>query len=211
MATPQITTTRTLLDALDQRGDDEDARRVFDADVWSQLGSEATILVTDLSGFTKQTKKHGILHFLHVFRRCERACMPIVEEFGGILMKQEADDLITIFEDPLSALKAAIKMQVVTQAQNADLPSEDDHVKMSMGLECGPLLRLTDDAFGDAVNVAFKLGEDIASGGELLIGKKAFTAATEAGFDFSIYSVDGPKTVTAGNVGLEHWALRLKA
>lgn len=211
MVAPAITTTRTLLDALDQRGDDEDARRVFDAEVWAKLGTEATILVTDLSGFTKQTKKHGILHFLHVFRRCERACMPIIAEFGGILMKQEADDLITIFDDPVSAMKAAIKMQVVTQAENRDLPNQDDHVKMSMGLECGPLLRLTDDAFGDAVNVAFKLGEDIASGGEVLIGKTAFEVLTMDEFDFSGYTIEGPRTVTAGNVGLEHWALKLGA
>ncbi len=204
-----ITTTRSLLDALDERGDDIKARTAFDAQVWQALGTDAAILVTDLSGFTKQTKKHGILHFLHVFRRCEQACLPIIEAHGGQLMKQEADDLITIFDGPLPALRAAIEMQEATVALNQTLAQQDDHVRMSMGIECGPLLRLQDDAFGDAVNVAFKLGEDIADPGEVLIGKTAFTAASEGGFDFSKYSVQGPRVVTAGNVGLEHWSLRL--
>lgn len=205
-----ISTTRALLDALDHRGQDAEARAAFDAAVWAARGQKAAILVTDLSGFTKQTKKHGILHFLHVFRRCEQACLPIIEAFGGQLMKQEADDLITIFDDPLSALKAGIEMQQVTQTLNQHLPNPDDHVRMSMGVDYGPLIRLDDDAFGDAVNVAFKLGEDVADAGELLIGKTAFELTSQEGFDWTPYQVQGPRVVTAGNVALEHWSLRLK-
>ena len=89
-----ITDTRSLLDALDHRGDDPESRTAFDEAVWASRGREGAILVTDLSGFTKQTKRHGILHFLQVFRRCEVTCMPILARFGGVLMKQEADDLI---------------------------------------------------------------------------------------------------------------------
>jgi adenylate cyclase len=205
----RITTTRALLDALDQRGDTPEARTAFDEAVWAARGREGAILVTDLSGFTRQTKRHGILHFLHVFRRCEVLCMPILAAYGGTLMKQEADDLIGFFDGPLDALRAAIAMQEGTRVLNAGL-AEDDRVHMCIGLESGPLLRLDDDAYGDPVNVAFKLGEDVAERGEILIGVRAYEAALEAGFDFSRYRLDGPRTAVTGNVGLEHWALTLE-
>lgn len=208
---PRITTTRSLLDALDERPDDLEARRRFDEAIWAERGAEAAILVTDLSGFTKQTKKHGIIHFLHVFRRCEAACMPIIERLGGALMKQEADDLIAIFDGPLPAITAAIRMQEATQAMNSELPHEDDHVKMCIGVESGPLLRLDDDAFGDTVNVAFKLGEDVADAGEVLLGPNAFAAAEASSeIDLAAYTIDGPREVVTGNVPLRHWSLRLK-
>ena len=204
-----ITDTRSLLDALDHRGDDPESRTAFDEAVWASRGREGAILVTDLSGFTKQTKRHGILHFLQVFRRCEVTCMPILDRFGGVLMKQEADDLIGFFEEPLGALQAAIAMQEATLALNAHLP-EDDQVHMCIGVESGPLIKLDDDAYGDPVNVAFKLGEDVADRGEVLIGPNAYRAALDAGFDFSRYHLDGPRNAVTGNVGLEHWALTLE-
>lgn len=206
-----ITTTRSLLDALDARPADLEGRKAFDEAIWAARGAEAAILVTDLSGFTKQTKRHGIVHFLHVFRRCEVACMPIIERFSGTMMKQEADDLIAIFPGPIEAVQAAIQMQVVTQALNRSLPEADDHVRMCIGVESGPLLKLDDDAFGDTVNVAFKLGEDVADPGEILLGPNAYAAAVAAEqIDMSQYVVDGPREVVTGNVGLEHWSLRVE-
>ena len=194
---------------MDQRGDDPEARTAFDEAVWAARGRVGAVLVTDLSGFTKQTKRHGILHFLHVFRRCELICMPILAEHGGTLMKQEADDLIGFFEEPVSALRAAIAIQEATRILNAGL-DEDDRVYVCIGLESGPLIRLDDDAYGDPVNVAFKLGEDVAERGEVLIGPHAYQAAVDAGFDLSRYRIDGPRTAVTGNVGLEHWALTLE-
>lgn len=204
----RITDMASLLEALDRRGDDPVDRQRFDDAIWAARGAEGTILVTDLSGFTKQTKRHGILHFLHVFRRCQTTCLPILEAEGGTLMKQEADDLIGIFDRPEQAARAALGMLRATRALNATL-EEDDRVHMCMGIEHGPLLRLDDDAFGDTVNVAFKLGEDVAERGELLVGPTAYRALTEGGFDLSDVRVAGPRSAETGNVQLEHWAFTL--
>ena len=64
---------------------------------------------------------------------------------------------------------------------------EDDRSYMCIGIEYGSLLRLADDAFGDPVNIAFKLGEDVAEPNEILIGNTAFDRARNTGFDFSKY------------------------
>ncbi len=203
-----ITTTKSLLEALDARGDDPQTRKAFDDQVWAARGIEAAILVTDLSGFTKQTKRHGILHFLQVFRRCDLACQPIIDAFHGWMMKHEADDLIVMFDDAASAVRAAMAMQQTSVKDNHGRP-EDDHWRVSIGVEFGPMIRLDDDAFGDAVNVAFKLGEDIAGPGEILIGPEAYRRAFAAGVAFDGFSTPESRSVEVGAVTLAHHAIRL--
>lgn len=205
----RITTVASLLEALDHRGDDLLSRQTFDQRIWEECGQKGAILVTDLSGFTRLTKKHGILHFLAVFRRCERLCLPVIPQYGGALMKHEADDLIVIFPTAAQAIGAGLEMLRVTAVANQALEL-DDQIGMCIGVESGTLIRLQDDAFGDPVNVAFKLGEDVASRGELLIGPKAWQEATAANFDFRSYRVDGPRKVEAGQVELEHYAVMLR-
>lgn len=202
----KITTTASLLEALDGR--DAEDKAAFDEAIWAARGREAAVLVTDLSGFTRLTKKHGILHFLAVFRRCERACLPVVAEHGGQLMKHEADDLICLFDDAVQAIGAAFAMLRACAAINESL-EPDERVHLCLGVESGRLLRLDDDAFGDPVNVAFKLGEDVAEKGEVLIGPNAYASARDGGFDFTGVTVDGPRVVETGNVPLEHWAATL--
>ena len=203
----RITTTASLVEALDHRSGDASAREAFDRAIWAELGTDAAILVTDLSGFTRLTKTHGILHFLAIFRRCERICMPVIKAHGGCLMKHEADDLICIFPGPLDALHASLDMLRALETANRTL-DPDDHVNLCVGIESGHLLRLEDDAFGDPVNVACKLGEDIAKAGEVLLGPNAYAAARASAFDFSGWIVDGPRSVVTGNVPLEHYSIR---
>ncbi len=38
-----------------------------------------------------------------------------------------------------------------------------------IGIDCGPILRLADDVYGAAVNIASKLGEDLAAKDEILV------------------------------------------
>lgn len=207
--TGRITTVASLLEALDHRGEDATSRQAFDQRVWEERGEKGAILVTDLSGFTRLTKKHGILHFLSVFRRCEKLCLPVIPRFGGSLMKHEADDLIVIFPTAPQAIAAGLEMLRATTLANRTLEL-DDQIGLCIGVESGTLIRLDDDAFGDPVNVAFKLGEDVASRGEMLIGPNAWREALAANFDLRPYRVDGPRQVEAGQVALEHYAVTLK-
>lgn len=206
----QITTADSLLEALDHRPiGNPAARKQFDDEVWAAVGATGAILVTDLSGFTRITKHHGIIHFLSIFRRCQRACLPLIESRGGVLLKQEADDFIAFFPDAPEAVRCALDMLEKTRELNRTL-ADDDRVFMCIGVEYGPLLRLTDDAFGDTVNVAFKLGEDVAESMEILIGKHAYDRINNAGFDLSSCIVSDMKSAVTGNVALAHHSIRLK-
>jgi class 3 adenylate cyclase len=168
---------------LDRRGGDHAARRAFDDAVWADLGTTGTILITDLSGFTRLTQQHGILHFLQMIRRFSLIAKPLFPKHGGVFIRYEADDLVGVFDRPEHAIACALDMMRELRALNGSL-DEHDRIGLSVGLEHGRYLRLEDDVFGDPVNLAYKLGEDVAARDEILIGSAALRGAEEAGFSF---------------------------
>lgn len=204
-----VTTAKSLLEALDHRSTEPAAARAFDEAIWGARGSVGAMLVTDLSGFTRVTKQRGILHFLAIFRRCQLACVPLIAAHGGRLLKQEADDLIAIYPDAREALTSALAMLRATRALNRKL-AEDDRIYMCMGIEYGSLLQLDDDAFGDPVNVAFKLGEDLAEPDEVLVGSTAFERLERSCVELAGAVVSEKRRLVTGNVALEHYSVRLE-
>jgi len=92
-----------------------------------------------------------------------------VAEHGGTLIKNEADNLIAIFERPEPAVRCAVAIQAAHRHWHATVAPAEDRLHVCIGVDYGPFLRLTDDVFGDAVNLAYKLGEDLASRGEILV------------------------------------------
>ncbi len=98
---------------------------------------------------------------------------PIVKSYGGFMIKYEADNCFAVFPDPLSAVNASIAMQHAFTASNL-LTSDDMDIHISCGIDFGKLLVIaSEDCFGDPVNRASKMGEDVAAAGEILITREA--------------------------------------
>jgi class 3 adenylate cyclase len=133
------------------------------------LETTGAVLVCDSSGFTATTRRRGILHFLGLLIRSYELTIPLVTEHGGTLIKNEADNLIAIFERPEQAVRCAVAVQDAHRCWNATAEDEADRFQVCIGVDFGTFLRLSDDVFGDAVNVAYKLGEDLAGRGEILV------------------------------------------
>ncbi|MGZ3478119.1 MAG: adenylate/guanylate cyclase domain-containing protein, partial [Polyangiales bacterium] len=135
-------------------------------EIWEQCGASRAILIVDLSGFTRLTKKHGILHFLTVYRRAVRLAEPILAR--GRSIKREADNLLYSFESAHDAYLAALELVHASAALDATV-DHDARVLPCVGIGFGRILELADDVFGDEVNLAFKLGEDVAVAREILV------------------------------------------
>src|SRR5687767_4360030 len=150
-----------LFQLIERRLDDPSAASAVDEEVWKQCGVERAIFVSDLSGFTRLTRKHGIVHFLAVFRRSSRMAMPVLDARRGRCVKREADNLIYSFERVSDAVAAAQKIVADTIELDPQL-GEDDRVYPCIGIGFGRVIELRDDVFGDEVNIVFKLGEDVA-------------------------------------------------
>src|SRR5688500_2616267 len=150
-----------------------DERKKIEGNLWSVYGAEYAVFVLDMSGFSLLTRKYGIVHYLSMVRRMQMTTEPIVKSYGGFMIKYEADNCFAVFPDPLSAVNAAIAMQHAFRAENL-LTSDDLDIHISCGIDYGKILIVgREDCFGDPVNRASKMGEDLAVAGEILVTKEA--------------------------------------
>jgi len=174
-----------------------------DEAIWARAGAHRAILVLDLSGFTRLTKKHGILHFLRVHRRAVGISLPRVATHGGRCIKLEADNVLATFARVTDAVAAARGILDDADAMNAALP-DDDRVRVCQAIGWGRILELDDDVFGDEVNVTFKLGEDVARRGELLLTEAAWSQAQGEGT-----RLEGEhRAADLGGIAVAHHALQ---
>jgi adenylate cyclase len=150
-----------------------EARKKIEEALWTDYGAEYAVFVLDMSGFSMLTRKYGIVHYLSMVRRMQMTTEPIVKSYGGIMIKYEADNCFALFPDPLSAVNAAIAMQHAFTAENL-LTSDDLDIHISCGIDYGKILIIgREDCFGEPVNRASKIGEDLAAAGEIFVTKEA--------------------------------------
>jgi adenylate cyclase len=175
---------------LDERNREFARAKEIDAKLWHECGTERAVLVTDLTGFTRITKAEGILHFLAMFRQVVCTAEPLFRAHGANFWKMEADDLMASFPEVEQALEVARKLT----------ETDFGEVSVCAGVAWGRILELEDDLFGDAVNVAYKLGEDTAKAGEVLLDENAAQKV--------LHAVDGPLVVETGGLQLPYYVLR---
>jgi adenylate cyclase len=155
---------------------DEKVRRAFERRV--------AILVLDMCGFSRLTARHGIVHFLAMIRQMEEGAGPAVTGNGGRVVKQEADNLFAVFEEPAQALEAALDIFRAFDAMNAVVPEGRD-LHGSIGIGYGDTLVVGDeDLFGNEMNLACKLGEDVAGQAEILLTAAAHAALPKRRYSF---------------------------
>ncbi|HET9908329.1 MAG TPA: adenylate/guanylate cyclase domain-containing protein [Anaerolineales bacterium] len=148
-------------------------RKKVEETLWNDYGAEFAVFVLDMSGFSMLTRKYGIVHYLSMVRRMQLTTEPIVKSYGGRMLKYEADNCFAVFPEPLAAVNSAVAMQHAFKASNL-LTSDDLDIHISCGIDYGKLLIIGhEDCFGDPVNRASKMGEDVAAAGEILVTKEA--------------------------------------
>jgi class 3 adenylate cyclase len=132
------------------------------------------ILALDMVGFSRLTVEYGIIHYLAMIHQMEEAARPAVAGNGGVVIKQEADNLYVIFDDPVSALESALDIFRAFDAVNSVVPPDRD-IFGSIGIGYGATLVIgEEDIFGSEVNFACKLGEDLAGKTEILLTQSAY-------------------------------------
>jgi adenylate cyclase len=145
-------------------------RAAIEAQIWEAFGVEQAVLVLDMSQFSLSVRRDGILAYLGHIRRMQQHVAPVVEEHGGRVVKFVADNLFATFASVEAAVRSAVAMNGVVAASRAGFG-------IAIGIDYGRFLLLPEgDAWGDAINVACKLGEDLARPGEVLLTQAARAA-----------------------------------
>lgn len=181
-----------------------DAAKAIETQIWAKYGCDRAVLVLDMSGFSRLTRRFGIVHYLAMVRRMQQTSGPLVLQHGGEIVKFEADNLFATFADTLAAVQCARTICQAFRRNNA-VTADDKDVRVSIGIAWGRILVVAHhDYFGDAVNVACKLGEDLAEPEEILMDDAARQRLPE--------QIEGvrldPLDLTISGLSLHAWGVR---
>ena len=169
-----------ILEAMIERPEEHEA---LAARIEAEFGEDRAVLSLDMSGFSRTTQLRGITAFLLMIHQMKLLARPAIEAAGGILVKSEADNLHCLFPDVAEAVAAARQIMNRLDTVNLLLP-EDRRLYASIGIGYGRILNVDEeDMFGDEVNLASKLGEDIAQQGMILLTAAARARADAAGIE----------------------------
>jgi class 3 adenylate cyclase len=172
--------TRRVTDFLRRRTKTAAAKRPeLDCKSFPDLFRKRAVVFTDTADFTIRTARDGILHFLMVFDTVTTIAEKVVRRTGGEMVKVEGDSLLLRYDDANAAVRSVLELDDALQAYNRGRP-ENEQVHFSYGVGYGDVLDTDHDMFGLEVNLASKIGEDLAEPGEALLTASA-SAALEPG------------------------------
>jgi class 3 adenylate cyclase len=152
-------------------------RSRLEQEAWKRFGTRRAVLITDMCGFSRTTRERGICHFLALIEHAKQMVIPIVLRNKGTILKFEVDDAFCVFDSVDDALATARELHVASTDFNRGR-DPIDHISLAIGIDSGDLLLIGDcEFYGDPVNTACKLGEDVAAAGETLVTARALAEA----------------------------------
>ena len=153
---------------------DDLIRRVaeLDEELQSRLTREIAVLFTDIRGSTTFFKIHGDIAGRLMMQRHYDMLFPIIEKTNGSVVKTVGDSIMATFNDPETAVKAAIAMQRKLFSYNATKPHEDP-IRIRIGINFGKGIIEENDVFGDVVNVASKL-VSVGESEQIVVGESIY-------------------------------------
>lgn len=143
------------------------------ASIWDKYGTEGAVFISDMASFSSTSRKIGVCHFLKLIHRARQTIAPIIAANNGMLMKCDADNCYAFFERPDDAIQASFDINSAMFKSNDRYPIAEQ-IYLSVGIDYGRVLLIDgEDFFGDPVNTASKLGEDLAIKAETLVTQRA--------------------------------------
>lgn len=148
-------------------------------DLWRRFGETVAVLVMDTSGFSRTCASHGLVHFLTRLMQLRSISAPLFDAHGCRRLRFEADNAFAAFATVDEALCAAEGVHAAIRDAGLML-TRDEPMTVSIGIGYGELLysETLEGYFGDEMNFASKLGEDLGSGRETRITQSAFRMAS---------------------------------
>ncbi len=153
--------------------DDSEQQETARSKIWEQFGTEGAVFISDMASFSSTSRKIGVCHFLKMIHRARQIIAPIIAANHGTLMKCDADNCYAFFKHTDDAIQASFDINAALFESN-DRHDIAEQIYLSVGIDYGRVLLIGDmDYYGDPVNTASKLGEDLAIKAETLITDRA--------------------------------------
>jgi class 3 adenylate cyclase len=142
--------------------------------------ADKAVVFADLTGSTKLFESQGNTIATQVVTRCTQMLGKHFTQAGGHVVKFLGDGLLVLFDQSDEAVEAASHTRDVLYECNMEhIDSTNTPLGLKVGIEFGSVIEQRGDCYGDAVNVAARLG-DRAESNEILLGESLYTRLPEA-------------------------------
>lgn len=108
-----------------------------------------TVVFTDLANYTAKVSRMDREGLRKILADHEALVSPIVQRYGGRIVKNLGDSFMCLFESATDALRAALDIQEVTLAEG--------QIAIRLGMTTGDVEEIDGDAFGEAANLAARI------------------------------------------------------
>ena len=150
----------------------------LDSMLMEKYSRKVTVMFTDIKGSTTYYETRGDLAGRAMIHQHNAIVLPVIEQYGGTLLKTIGDATMSLYADPAHGMRAAAGIQLALQKHNAGRPA-GERISVRCGLNSGVGLVEDSDVYGDVVNVASRI-EGLASGGEVYLSGQLYDDLRQA-------------------------------
>jgi class 3 adenylate cyclase len=108
-----------------------------------------TVVFTDLTGYTKTVGRANREELRELIASHERLVAPVLERFGGRIVKNLGDSYMALFEAATDAVRACLELVETIPATG--------RFSIRAGVATGDVEEIDGDAYGDAANLAARI------------------------------------------------------
>jgi class 3 adenylate cyclase len=122
------------------------------------MAAKTTVMFADLTGSTAVFEALGNEAATQAITALTQWIAQVVTDHDGRVVKMLGDGVLGLFPDGSSAVHAVVELQ----REHARRQGDEDatgRMELQVGLDCGDIVEVDGDCYGDAVNVASRLSD----------------------------------------------------
>ncbi|RCK79545.1 MAG: Adenylate cyclase [Candidatus Ozemobacter sibiricus] len=116
-----------------------------------------SIMMTDIQGYTSTSAMVGRQQSVDLIRRHNQLMVPVIEFYGGTIIKTIGDAFLVTFESSTDAVICAIIIQLLLREYNAKAKDPTQKLNLRVVVNSGDVTLEGNDIFGTAVNITARM------------------------------------------------------
>ncbi|OGO49896.1 MAG: hypothetical protein A2148_09395, partial [Chloroflexi bacterium RBG_16_68_14] len=129
-----------------------------------------TLMFTDIADSTAMAERLGDERWLAVIRAHNAIVRERVKAHGGVEVSHRGDGFMVAFPGPRAGVLCAVAVQRAFAERNPEHP--DEQILVRIGLHTGQPARDEDTFYGTDVNLAARIADDVAEGGQIAVSSR---------------------------------------
>ncbi len=134
-----------------------------------------SIMLTDIQGYSNTAATATREEIIDLIRRHNQLMRPVIEFYGGTVIKSIGDAFLCTFPSATDAVICAIIIQLLLKEYNQRLEDESKHLNLRVVINSGDVSIEENDIFGNAVNITARMeGLECFPGGTIGISESTW-------------------------------------